>query len=307
MLSALAHYTLANQEKRQSATLAWINPFDKPQHLRAQHEFDCYWKGAHETAERMGFALEEFTTQDLSLKRMDQIFKTRNIQGLILASLASPNLSKDWKTFPWQDYITVRFGHSTSYPPVHHIASAQTRNSLKAFQEIRKRGYQRIGFFGHSSPSRFFSAGFAFAQFYESENLRIPPFLYGKMNTEYLYINSLKKWLQRYTPDAIYTDSPHLPRLLNELGARIPADIGLATTSIHDTPIDAGINQNPQEIGRAAVRTLVGLLNEQLFGIPDFQNEILIEGQWIEGSMLPENNRDQPIMKTTLLPLFTQI
>jgi DNA-binding LacI/PurR family transcriptional regulator len=218
---------------------------------------------------------------------MDKIFKTRNIQGLIIASLTGPNLSIDWKNFPWQDYVTVRFGLSTAYPEVYQITSAQTRNSLMAFKEIQNRGYQRIGFFGHNSQTRFFSAGFAYAQFYEAEQRRVPAFLYGKMDTEYLYIESIKNWLNKYTPDAIYTDSPHLPPILQDLGYRIPEDIGLATTSIHDTPIDAGIDQNAEEIGRAAARTLVALLNEQNFGIPKFKNEILIEGKWVDGSMLP--------------------
>lgn len=52
---------------------------------------------------------------------------------------------------------------------------------------------------------------------------------------------------------------------------------GLTTTSIHDTPFDAGIDQKPEGIGRAAARTLVALLNEQNSGIPEVRNEILIE------------------------------
>jgi DNA-binding LacI/PurR family transcriptional regulator len=77
---------------------------------------------------------------------------------------------------------------------------------------------------------------------------------------------------------------------LDELGYKVPGDIALATLSIHDTSVDSGIDQNPKEIGRAAIRTLVALLNEQSVGIPSTQNKILIEGKWVDGSMLPDRN-----------------
>jgi hypothetical protein len=60
---------------------------------------------------------------------------------------------------------------------------------------------------------------------------------------------------------------------------------------MHDTPINAGINQNPEEIGRAAVRMLSAQLNHNEFGMPSVRNETLIEGDWVDGPMLPDRNR----------------
>ena len=91
-------------------------------------------------------------------------------------------------------------------------------------------------------------------------------------------------------PDAILTDSNDVSTMLKNLGYRIPEDVGLATTSIHDTQIDAGIDQRPFEIGRAAVRILTALIAERSFGLPDCINETLIEGQWVDGSMMPPRN-----------------
>ena len=97
----------------------------------------------------------------------------------------------------------------------------------------------------------------------------------------------LTTWMKKNQPDAILTDNKQLPSLLSDLGYSIPRDVGIATTTTHDTPIDAGIDQNPLEVGRAAVRTLVSLINEHHFGIPEIRNQILVEGKWIDGSMLP--------------------
>jgi DNA-binding LacI/PurR family transcriptional regulator len=292
MLSALANYRLSNHERVKNATLAWINPFRNPSLLRAQHEFDLYWKGALQSAEHFGFHLEEFQTHELSLHRMDTIFKTRNIQGIILATLGGANLTGDWEAFPWQDYMAVRFGLSTAYPEVHRITSAQVRNAYLAFNTILEKGYHRIGFCGHRSPTRFFSAGVAFGQQALPEEQKLPLFLIESDTTQMADLSkkerkSIEQWICTTQPDAILTERPFMPQLLQELGYNVPGDIGLATLSIHDTPIDAGINQNPEEIGRAAVRTVVSLLNEQNFGIPDIHKETLIDGQWIDGPMLP--------------------
>ncbi|MEI6892814.1 MAG: LacI family DNA-binding transcriptional regulator [Pontiella sp.] len=288
MLSALSSYRLSNQKKIRQATLAWINPFRDPAHLRIQHEFDLYWKGACEAANHFGFHLEEFTTSTLSLARMNTIFKTRNIQGIVLASLGGANLTGDWEKFPWQDYMAVRFGLSTDYPQVHRITSSQVRNTYIAFNKIVEKGYQRIGFCGHRSPTRFFSAGFAFAQYSLPDLCRIPPLFFMENMSKAQQIDHLKCWMKTTRPDAILTERPAIPEMLRELGYTIPGDVALATLSLHDTPINAGIDQNPEEIGRAAVRTVTSLLNEQSFGIPSIQKETLIDGKWMDGSMLPD-------------------
>lgn len=292
MLSALSNYRLSNQDHVQHAVLAWINPFKDPALLHSQHEFDLYWKGACETAGHFGFHLEEFQTRELSLHRMDTIFKTRNIQGIILATLGGGNLTGGWEEFPWQDYMTVRFGLSTSFPEVHRITSAQVRNAFLAFNKIREKGYRRIGFCGHRSPTRMFAAGIAFAQYALPQNRRLPP-LFSRVDDDDPNISTdqeiaeIKSWVEKTKPDAILTERPPMPEILKELGYSIPEDIALATLSTHDTPIDAGIDQNPMEIGRAAVRTVAALINEQNTGIPAIHKETLIDGNWIDGSMLP--------------------
>ncbi|WP_372796366.1 LacI family DNA-binding transcriptional regulator, partial [Pontiella sp.] len=116
MLSALTHYRKASKQKIRTATLAWINPYHDPKRLRAMVEFNLYWEGAANAANRMGFNLEAFATTKMSFARMNTVFKTRNIQGILLAAMARPQFSDpnaDYQQMPWQDYAIVRFGRST--------------------------------------------------------------------------------------------------------------------------------------------------------------------------------------------------
>lgn len=286
MLSALSHYRLTSKERPQQAALAWINPLQHPEKLRQFEEFNLYWKGASDMAKRFGFHLEEFTTSEFSLERMNTIFKTRSIRGVLIAPLSWETTPLNWDNFPWQDYAGVRFGRSQEGPLMHFVMSAQVSNTILAYEKALEKGYERIGFLGSHSARRLFCAGYLRAQLAHTQNVLFPPLM---LDIEEVDRNRklLDQWMEEYKPDAILTDSFHLLTLLKELGYRVPEDIGLATTSMHDTPIDAGINQNPEEVGRAAIRMLVSLLNEHHFGVPPIRNAMHVEGHWVDGTMLP--------------------
>ncbi len=290
VLAALNQYRQNTQEKSVQATLAWINPYHDPKRLRSMKEFDLYWQGAKAAAKRMGFNLEAFATTQISFARMNTIFKTRNIQGILLAALCRPQFSDksaDFTEMPWEDYAIVRFGRSTAYPEAHYVTSAQTQNTILAFEKIREKGYQRVGFISDDSPTKTFCGGAAIAQLSMPEHQRLPFLRFSFEEDPLTRKTRFQQWLKNHKPDAIYTDCAQIPQFLTELNIKVPQDIALATTSIHDTPIDVGIDQNPEEIGRTAVRTLVSLINGQDYGIPAIRNEILVEGNWVDGSMLP--------------------
>ncbi|MDF7823618.1 LacI family DNA-binding transcriptional regulator [Pontiellaceae bacterium B12227] len=285
MLAALSHYRKTSTEKPTQAALAWINPWPNPEELRQYKEFDLYWEGAVETAHRFGFHLEEFITSKIPLHRLDTILKTRNIRGLLIPPLH--NSADDWKTFPWHDFATVRFGRTIAYPEAHFVTSAQIANIMLAIDHARELGYQRIGFVCEYVRMRLFGAGYSWAQSSLPKKQHLPLLALSLEDDSAHQQIALDQWIKKAKPDAILTDNSETPQMLKNLGYRIPEDIGIATTSIHDTPIDAGIDQKPFEIGRAAVRTLAALLTENNFGIPETRNEILVEGKWVDGSMLP--------------------
>ncbi|MEI6891823.1 MAG: LacI family DNA-binding transcriptional regulator [Pontiella sp.] len=293
MLSALSHYRLTSKEKPVQATLAWINPLTHPEKLREYEEFDQYWRGAEAVAKKLGFRLEEFTTEELSLKRMNTIFKTRNIRGLLLVPLGWETTSLNWDDFPWQNYAAVRFGRSRQGPRLNFVTSAQASNTLLAFEKITQKGYQRIGFIEDASRRRMFSAGYLRAQQAVPKSRRLEMLNY-KWDSNHgdhdLHIANVAQWMEQEKPDAIITANIFLHEILETLGYSIPKDVAIATTSIHDTPINAGIHQNPEEIGRATARAVISLLNEHHFGIPDVRSQTLVEGTWVEGSMLPDRN-----------------
>lgn len=58
--------------------------------------------------------------------------------------------------------------------------------------------------------------------------------------------------------------------------------------TVLDTTVDAGINQQPEEIGRVGFLMLNSLINDGARGVPKIFRQILVEGSWVDGASLPD-------------------
>lgn len=286
MLAALAHYRRHRGTRPVQAELAWINGWSAPRRLRSFREFDLYWRGAEDEAARAGFRLTEFCLdRDMSAARLGAIFQARNIRGLLIPPHGGARL--DWTGFPWEAFSIVRFGHSLPGLHTHLVTSNQLHNGLLAFQRAWDRGYRRIGLVISDHATTRFAAGYLFAQMKAAPDAApVPPFQL-ELRDEAATLRQLEDWLQAQRPDAILTDRRELRPLLARLGRRVPADLGVAAFSVLDGEVDAGIDQNSAEIGRAALQLLVSLIMHQERGLPAVCRELLIEGSWVDGASLP--------------------
>jgi LacI family transcriptional regulator len=284
MLSALSHYRRSKTKLPIAAEIAWFNHWPEPEQLRSFKEFDLYWKGAFDEADRCGFRLEEFTLKDANLERLGKILRARNIRCILLPPHG--NFSPDYHHFDWEDFCTVRFGHSITYPHAHLVSSDQLTDGVIAFENMCKRGYERIGLVTSFKMLTRFSAGFMFSQTKWRPDLRLPTLVLSQ-ERDGKDRRLLQNWLKTNKPDAILTDVRELRDLLTEVGWEVPKDVGLAALSILDANADAGVNQNSHEIGRAAVQLVISLMNHNEFGVPKICREVLVEGFWVDGTTLP--------------------
>jgi DNA-binding LacI/PurR family transcriptional regulator len=285
MLAALAHYRQGRTRAPICAELAWINHWHEPQRLRSFREFDLYWKGASAEAERCGFRLEEFVLDErISSSRLEKILRARNIRGILIPPHG--DFAPDWGDFHWNDFCVVRFGHSVSSPRAHLVTSDQLTDGLIAFENIWKNGYRRVGLVTSTKSHTRFSAGFFFAQMKWSPEFQLPALVLAQDQRE-ADQRRLTSWLRKLSPDAIFTDVRELHDLLMKAGYVVPQDIGLAAMSVLDGNADAGIYQNSDEVGRAAVQLLISLINHNERGIPEICREVLVEGRWVNGKTLP--------------------
>lgn len=283
-LTALVHYRHNRLEQPVRAALAWLNGWAEPAQLRRFHEFDLYWKGAAAAAEQLGFHLEEFVTGPaMKPARLAQILHTRNVRGILLPPGPLPPA---WiAEFPWQEFSLVALSGAAPLP-VHVVTADQASNTMLAMSKMRQLGYKRIGFVGDRWLKRVFGAGFLWMQTLEiPPEDQVPPLLFS-VREGAIHQGIFEEWLRTHQPDAILTDLAALPEMLAKAGLRVPQDIGLAGLSTLDCPIDAGIYQNPEEIGRVGVLMLHSLINDNAWGLPAINRQVLIEGSWVDGKSL---------------------
>lgn len=287
MLTALACYRKNRQEVPVRAAVAWFNAWSRPEQLRSYHEFDYYWKGASASAKKFGYHLEEFILDsELSPERLEGILHARNITAILIPPHPT---TPDWSGFHWERFAAIRFGWSIKTPQVHLVTSDQAGNTLLALDKIREKGYQRIGFvYGRENArNAMFQSGFLMGQSEMEPSQRIPVLRLSEAvsnnNTE-----RLAAWLKEYRPDAILTEHAPLPEMIQKLGYKVPDDLGLAALSVLDGNIDAGIDQNPEEIGRVAFLMAFTLINDNTRGIPPIFRQTLVAGKWAEGHCLPD-------------------
>jgi LacI family transcriptional regulator len=289
-LAALAAYRRANTPAEIRSAIAWINHWEQPEQLRKLGEFDLYWRGAAEAAKRFGYNLEEIRwTPDYSAKRFEQILTARGIRGVLIPPHGDV---PDWGDFDWSKFSIVRFGLSVSSPDSHLVTSDQLRAVLMAVKKIAEYGYQRIGFVVSADGDRRLGGGFVggFCSAGKSFNLPVVPPL---LTEEPVYFERpeiarqlLNAWLKKNKPDALLTTLPEVPGMLRQLKYRIPTDIAVAGTAV-DVPVDAGIDQHSEAIGRIAVETLISQINLNERGEPADPYRVLVESRWRDGESLP--------------------
>jgi LacI family transcriptional regulator len=293
-LSALSVYRQQTRPAGFHSTLGWINRWGRPGELRRLKEFDAYWCGGSQAAEHLGYRLEDIHwPADISAARFQQILLARGIHGLLIPPHPAP---PDWGNFDWSKFSIIRLGMSVPEPDSHVVTSDHQRAVLMAFEKMSRYGYERIGLVVCADFDRHlggnYIGGFAAAQKLFKFQHILPPLL----TNEPVYQNQrgkakqlLQKWLAQHRPDAILSAVIEVPAMIRDLGYRIPQAVAVAGSS-RDVPVDAVINQNPEDIGRIAVQMLVSQINLSERGVPAVPCRTLVESSWQDGKSMPDRS-----------------
>jgi LacI family transcriptional regulator len=296
LLSALSSYCAQMRPAKLQSAIAWINHWEQPEQLRGAHrEFDAYWRGAESAAKRFGYRLDEIRWDpECSARRFEQILLARGIRGVLIPPHNPP---PDWADFDWNKFSVVRFGLSVPNPDSHLVTADQHRAVVMALKKISGYGYQRIGMVVDNTLDRNVGGNFS-GGFYAAQKLYDVPGVASLLLVDERQCHEqpervkkvLRPWLQKNKLDAVLTAEIRIPDLIRELGYRIPRDIAVAGTGI-DVPVDTGVDQHSEAIGRMAVEMLVSQINLNERGEPTDPSRILIESRWRDGKSLPPKLR----------------
>jgi LacI family transcriptional regulator len=300
--TTLAHFRASANYHPVNSTVAWLNLWEAPEKLRQYREFNDYWLGASQEAEKQGYRLEEFvcSRDSVSIQKLATLLINRGIEGILLPP---QRFLRHLDNFPWEKFCSVRFGRSLETPNLHLVSAHQVADAMLAYRKIKELGYYRIGFISGSGFhwGAHFQGGYTMAQQLLEDTAALPPLQLDDSLEQESYQDALEQWLRKHRPDAIISDVSTIPEMLGKAGCKIPEDVAFAAVSILDGRSDTGINQNSLEIGRVAIHTLISLLHHGARGIPSVMRETLLHGEWVQGEMVPDrtlSRKSKPVKRS---------
>lgn len=269
-------------------TLAYIAPCENVREWRATPTLCRHWSAAKDHAARFGFGVSEFALgpHDMSARRLGEILRARGISGILLA--AFPNEPFEL-VLPWEHFVTVPVGHMIQDPQLDCVVSDHTHAVLLAGRVLAQRGYRRIGLAMESYQNAITNHGWVngyAALPAEIQHLAaIPPFLPERMSE-----TAFVEWVKRHQVDCVLTLSTfrNVPNSmlgwLSTAGIDCPSQIGVVSLDVASVSSTwAGIDQNSDEIGRAAVDLVLSKVRAGERGIPRVRRSFLVHCHWCDG------------------------
>lgn len=270
-------------------TLAYITPYDDVEEWRATATLCRHWSAARDQAALFGFGMSEFalTSHGMTGRRLGEILRARGITGILLAAFPKDPFEL---VLPWEHFATVPVGHMVQNPQLDCVVSDHTQAVLHAGRVLAARGYRRIGLaiesYQNSITNHGWANGYAALPAENTDLAAIPPHLPEKITPA-----GFLAWVKANRVDCVLTLSTfrnvpnRMREWLGEAGLACPRDLGLVSLDVTKaTESWAGIDQNSDEIGRAAVDMVLSKVRAGERGIPKVRRSLLVHCQWRDGS-----------------------
>lgn len=232
------------------------------------------FRGVVAQAKRHGFSIDLIPMSAFGDKgaRVDQILKSRNITGVLVAPLKSLEKSV---VLNWEQVSTVALGYTMTTPMVTRVAPDNFNSFFKALEIAWGRGYRRFALVLNSSDLDVRSNyGFtaALSKFCQLRKLKsIAPFVAADEESE-----KLKAVIAKSKPDFIFATSAGVYDYLLVNYPKIPCCL-----ISNELPAQGmGLAQSPNLLGAVAVDELCAMVERNQRGTPEIPRQILIPLQF---------------------------
>lgn len=291
LLGEVMRSTRRGMANQHLGTLAYITPYDDVQEWRATPTLCRHWAAARDQAALFGFGVTEFalTSHGMTARRLGEILRARGITGILLAAFPKDPFEL---VLPWEHFATVPVGHMVRNPQLDCVVSDHTQAVLLSGRVLAARGYRRIGLamesYQNSITNHGWANGYAALPAENPQLAAIPPHLPEKITSR-----GFIEWVRKHRVECVLTlstfrnEANRMPDWLAAEGLVCPRDIGLVSLDVTSaTGSWAGIDQNSDEIGRAAVDLVLSKVRAGERGIPKVRRSLLVHCQWREGATI---------------------
>ena len=297
-LAALAAYRTRQRPAAAHGNLAFITTWGSPTSwsdpkgmLYGCRSFELIFQGVRARSDQLGYTIEHFALpprNNAAGERLRRILRARGIRGVVI--LAYPD-SVSSLSFNFEDFAVSAIYSESSRASFSFVRSDNYRAIRTAMRTLEARGYRRPGLVVHQevevAGDSEWAAGFLShaSQFELGPDPIFTPSTFQRED----FNAPMKDWIKRNRLDAvIFGSGAWIHAELQRLGYRIPGDIGLCCLDIIEPDgTVSGFDQNPVELGRAAVTLVHSLLLTGEIGpirVPTFTH---LGADWVEGKTLP--------------------
>jgi LacI family transcriptional regulator len=242
-------------------------------------------EGMIRRAAESGFALEEFWlgAPQMNEKRLNQILRQRNIQGLIIAPVP---MSARALELEWRYFSTVTVGYSLLSPVMHRVTTHHTHGMRIALERLREQGYTRPALVmpreQNERVDHLWETGYQgfLPYFFPKEKARL--FLPDETGWNE---KAFGEWFGKMKPDVIIASGVmETTAWLKKMKISVGKDIGMVNLySEESNRVFTGIDNRDERIGEEAVDLLIRHMMSNQRDLPDGQKTIMIEPRWHQG------------------------
>ena len=273
------------------ATIALFNAHNDRNAFRKHSTIPSYVEGCRQRSLELGYQLDEFwlNEPETSGERGVEILEARGIRGVAIVGLMGENRLRECMLPVVDAFPCVVTGVRTRAPALSFASVDHYILTKIAFEKAVGCGYKRPGLVLDRVIDGLvdyrFSAGYRSGQEGLPGRDRLEPFFdvgNGEENRQHF-----AAWLERERPDVIFTLYNVVRHWLNDLGIKVPKDLGLIQLEWREGDPDwAGMNQHNEITGKVAIDMLIGMIHQGERGVPPFPRATLIGPTWVPGSTI---------------------
>lgn len=287
-LSALAAHRSRLQITRSYSVLGLISNWSTRDGWSGAPSAQQVIAGAQARAASLGYSLQHLWARDggVSAERFNQILQARGIRGLILAPFEQPGDTLD---LTWENFSVVTIERSLHYQAFHHVVPNHYADLLVCWDQLRARGYSRVGLVVRGDLATRWSHQWEAAHSYTQAAVSAPidriPTL--ELNDDDP-VGQIRAWLRIHRPEVVINRSEAFAAAAKAERLQFPRDLGYVSLNVADDEVDgaAGIVQSRETMGALAVDVLNSLMQRNQRGFQGVAIGTQVDGGWREGRTL---------------------
>ncbi len=310
MVRALMTNLRTRRDATCRAALGFITAFSERDTWKNYQVYPEYFHGAMRRGQELGYRLEHFWLGDYANHpgRLEQVLHARGIRGVLVPPLPQVrNRSKTWlNEINLEDFSVVTFGYSLAHPNPPRVCNYHIQTVDTAMRQLARRGYRKIGVVFSENETRqvnmLWSAGLHVAHMLmpELEILEFPWRTHvektGAKKGEWgeWSERAFRAWFEREQPEAIVGLTMAVWEWVQNLGRKIPEELGFLHLDCPHGEIFSGMCQNTTKLGIAAVELLASLVEGNVQCGKAEPRVLLIASDFVEGTTLRPEQSKQP-------------